>query len=150
MFSIHREQPSSWRVEVSSGQGSREVKTSLHLTDKPLVDHFSFISGKVPRKAASITCLFFICIKHTLHVTVAFWCLKETNLSTAPCFRCATGRLSERRDWEDRILQSDGVLQPSQLQLAGQNQQLCSVHCKYYLINFKHVWLLMIWNQKVC
>ncbi|MCI4379204.1 hypothetical protein PGIGA_G00225290 [Pangasianodon gigas] len=38
------EQPSSWGVEVSSGQGSREVKTSWHLSDKPLVDHISFDS----------------------------------------------------------------------------------------------------------
>ncbi|KAK3549209.1 hypothetical protein QTP70_034209 [Hemibagrus guttatus] len=45
------EQPSSWGVEVSSGQGSREVKTSLHLGDKPLVDHFSFISD-VPLDAS--------------------------------------------------------------------------------------------------
>ncbi|XP_062860210.1 protein zwilch homolog [Trichomycterus rosablanca] len=36
------EQPSSWRVEVSSGQGSREVKTSWHLSDKPLVNHVTF------------------------------------------------------------------------------------------------------------
>ncbi|XP_060779860.1 protein zwilch homolog [Neoarius graeffei] len=35
------EQPSSWGVEVCSGQGPREVKTSWHLSDKPLVDHFS-------------------------------------------------------------------------------------------------------------
>ncbi|XP_017321687.3 protein zwilch homolog isoform X1 [Ictalurus punctatus] len=35
------EQPSSWGVEVSSGKGSGEVKTSWHLSDKPLVDHFS-------------------------------------------------------------------------------------------------------------
>ncbi|XP_036441159.1 protein zwilch homolog [Colossoma macropomum] len=39
------EQPTSWAVEVSSGQGSREVKTSWHLSDKPLVDHVTFDSG---------------------------------------------------------------------------------------------------------
>ncbi|XP_072550898.1 protein zwilch homolog [Salminus brasiliensis] len=39
------EQPMSWGVEVSSGQGSREVKTSWHLSDKPLVDHIAFDSG---------------------------------------------------------------------------------------------------------
>ncbi|KAI4880830.1 hypothetical protein NFI96_010984 [Prochilodus magdalenae] len=39
------EQPSSWGVEVSSGQGSREVKTSFYLSDKPLVDHIIFDSG---------------------------------------------------------------------------------------------------------
>uniref|UniRef100_A0A8B9LBY8 Protein zwilch n=1 Tax=Astyanax mexicanus TaxID=7994 RepID=A0A8B9LBY8_ASTMX len=38
------EQPMSWGVEVSSGQGSREVKTSFHLSDKPLVDHITFDS----------------------------------------------------------------------------------------------------------
>ncbi|KAL7871242.1 hypothetical protein SRHO_G00087390 [Serrasalmus rhombeus] len=41
----HTEQPTSWAVEVSSGQGSREVKTSWHLSDKPLVDHVPFDSG---------------------------------------------------------------------------------------------------------
>ncbi|KAL6479079.1 hypothetical protein MHYP_G00125120 [Metynnis hypsauchen] len=41
----HMEQPTSWAVEVSSGQGSREVKTSWHLSDKPLVDHVTFDSG---------------------------------------------------------------------------------------------------------
>uniref|UniRef100_A0A3B4DZ76 Protein zwilch n=1 Tax=Pygocentrus nattereri TaxID=42514 RepID=A0A3B4DZ76_PYGNA len=40
----HTEQPTSWAVEVSSGQGSREVKTSWHLSDKPLVDHVPFDS----------------------------------------------------------------------------------------------------------
>ncbi|XP_066540881.1 protein zwilch homolog [Hoplias malabaricus] len=39
------EQPTSWAVEVSSGQGSRDVKTSWHLSDKPLVDHVIFDSG---------------------------------------------------------------------------------------------------------
>ncbi|XP_047678551.1 protein zwilch homolog isoform X2 [Tachysurus fulvidraco] len=45
------EQPLSWGVEVSSGQGSREVKTSLHLSDKPLVDHISSNSD-VPLEAS--------------------------------------------------------------------------------------------------
>ncbi|KAF7699064.1 protein zwilch homolog [Silurus meridionalis] len=38
------EQPASWGVEVSSGQGSREVKTSWHVSDKPLVDHIIYDS----------------------------------------------------------------------------------------------------------
>ncbi|XP_026855282.2 protein zwilch homolog [Electrophorus electricus] len=38
------EQPSSWGVVVSSGQGSREVKTTFHLSDRPLVDHVTFDS----------------------------------------------------------------------------------------------------------
>lgn len=134
IYSIHREQPSSWGVEISSGQGPREVKTSWHLSDKPLVDHISFDSGDLSREAVSITCLFFIFMKHTLHMIVAFW-LKQTSLSTTPCFRCSTGGLSEWREWEDCILQNHGVLQPGQLQLAGQNQQLAIVHCRCYLIH---------------
>lgn len=38
-YFYEKEQPFSWAVEVSSGQGSKEVKTSLYLSDKPLVDH---------------------------------------------------------------------------------------------------------------
>ncbi|XP_076848458.1 protein zwilch homolog [Brachyhypopomus gauderio] len=38
------EQPSSWAVEVSSGQGSREVKTFYLLSDVPLVHHVTFDS----------------------------------------------------------------------------------------------------------
>lgn len=34
-------------MEVSSGQGSKEVKTALYLSDKPLVDHISFDLGEV-------------------------------------------------------------------------------------------------------
>ncbi|XP_051513065.1 protein zwilch homolog isoform X1 [Myxocyprinus asiaticus] len=41
-YFYEKEQPFSWGVEVASGQGSREVKTSLHLSDKPLVDHINF------------------------------------------------------------------------------------------------------------
>ncbi|KAI7802555.1 protein zwilch homolog [Triplophysa rosa] len=41
-YFYEKEQPFSWAVEVSSGQGSREVKTSYYLSDKSLVDHISF------------------------------------------------------------------------------------------------------------
>jgi len=34
-------------MEVSSGQGSKEVKTALYLSDKPLVDHICFDLGEV-------------------------------------------------------------------------------------------------------
>lgn len=34
-----------WGVEVSSGHGPREVKTSLQLSDRPLVDHIIFDTG---------------------------------------------------------------------------------------------------------
>ncbi|XP_038124852.1 protein zwilch homolog [Cyprinodon tularosa] len=37
-----KEQPVVWGVEISSGQGPREVRTSLQLSDKPLVDHVIF------------------------------------------------------------------------------------------------------------
>ncbi|XP_067356714.1 protein zwilch homolog isoform X2 [Channa argus] len=37
-----KEHPVAWGVEVSSGQGLREVRTSLQLTDRPLVDHVIF------------------------------------------------------------------------------------------------------------
>ncbi|CAJ1056611.1 protein zwilch homolog [Xyrichtys novacula] len=37
-----KEHPIMWGVEVSSGHGSREVKTSLQLSDRPLVDHVIF------------------------------------------------------------------------------------------------------------
>lgn len=136
MCFIHREQPSSWGVEVSSGKGSGEVKTSWHLSDKPLVDHFSSDSGKFPRKLYLLL-VYSSTAWNILHMIVAFWWLKETRLSTTPHSRCAPGGLSEWREWEDCILQNDGVLQPGQLQLAGQNHQLCSVHCKCYLIHFK-------------
>uniref|UniRef100_A0A671MPV6 Protein zwilch n=1 Tax=Sinocyclocheilus anshuiensis TaxID=1608454 RepID=A0A671MPV6_9TELE len=41
-YFYEKEQPFSWAMEVSSGQGSKEVKTTLYLSDKPLVDHVSF------------------------------------------------------------------------------------------------------------
>lgn len=40
-----REPPVMWGVEVSSGHGSREVKTGLQLSDRPLVDHVIFDTG---------------------------------------------------------------------------------------------------------
>lgn len=41
----HREQPLMWGVEISSGHGPREVKTSLQLSDRPLVDHVIVETG---------------------------------------------------------------------------------------------------------
>ncbi|XP_050990919.1 protein zwilch homolog isoform X2 [Labeo rohita] len=41
-YFYEKEQPFSWAMEVSSGQGSKEVKTALYLSDKPLVDHICF------------------------------------------------------------------------------------------------------------
>ncbi|XP_065139321.1 protein zwilch homolog isoform X2 [Paramisgurnus dabryanus] len=41
-YFYEKEQPFFWAVDVASGQGSREVKTSYHLSDKSLVDHVSF------------------------------------------------------------------------------------------------------------
>uniref|UniRef100_A0A671VM14 Protein zwilch n=1 Tax=Sparus aurata TaxID=8175 RepID=A0A671VM14_SPAAU len=37
-----KEHPVVWGVEVSSGNGAREVRTSLQLSDRPLVDHIIF------------------------------------------------------------------------------------------------------------
>ncbi|XP_076589126.1 protein zwilch homolog [Chaetodon auriga] len=37
-----KEQPVMWGVEVSSGHSPREVRTSLQLSDRPLVDHVIF------------------------------------------------------------------------------------------------------------
>ncbi|KAM9855052.1 protein zwilch homolog [Aulostomus maculatus] len=37
-----KEHPVVWGVEVSSGHGPREVRTSLQLSDRPLVDHVIF------------------------------------------------------------------------------------------------------------
>uniref|UniRef100_A0A3Q0R721 Protein zwilch n=1 Tax=Amphilophus citrinellus TaxID=61819 RepID=A0A3Q0R721_AMPCI len=37
-----KEHPVVWGVELSSGHGSREVRTSLQLSDRPLVDHVIF------------------------------------------------------------------------------------------------------------
>ncbi|KAK5619544.1 hypothetical protein CRENBAI_013930 [Crenichthys baileyi] len=37
-----KEHPVVWGVEISSSQGLREVRTSLQLSDKPLVDHVIF------------------------------------------------------------------------------------------------------------
>ncbi|XP_047452806.1 protein zwilch homolog [Mugil cephalus] len=37
-----KEHPVMWGVEVSSGHGPREVRTSLQLSDRPLVDHVIF------------------------------------------------------------------------------------------------------------
>lgn len=42
---FHREHPLEWGVEVSSGHGPREVRTSLLLSDRPLVDHVVFETG---------------------------------------------------------------------------------------------------------
>lgn len=36
-----------WGVEVSSGNGAREVRTSLQLSDRPLVDHIIFDTGEL-------------------------------------------------------------------------------------------------------
>uniref|UniRef100_A0A8C1JXV0 Protein zwilch n=1 Tax=Cyprinus carpio TaxID=7962 RepID=A0A8C1JXV0_CYPCA len=41
-YFYEKEQPFSWAMEVSSGQGSKEVKTALYLSDRPLVDHVRF------------------------------------------------------------------------------------------------------------
>ncbi|XP_040018025.2 protein zwilch homolog [Gasterosteus aculeatus] len=41
-----KEQPVLWGAEVSSGHGSREVRTSMTLSDRPLVDHVIFESGE--------------------------------------------------------------------------------------------------------
>ncbi|XP_069383880.1 protein zwilch homolog isoform X1 [Paralichthys olivaceus] len=38
-YQNHREQPVLWGAEVFSGHGPREVRTSLQLSDRPLVDH---------------------------------------------------------------------------------------------------------------
>lgn len=45
IFVLYREHPILWGVEVSSGHGPREVRTSLHLSDRPLVDHVIFETG---------------------------------------------------------------------------------------------------------
>ncbi|MBN3306676.1 ZWILC protein, partial [Amia calva] len=42
------EHPQTWRVEVSSGHGHRELKTCWQLSDKPPVDHVSFSSADFP------------------------------------------------------------------------------------------------------
>lgn len=34
-----------WGAELSSGHGAREVKTTMQLSDKPLVDHVVFDTG---------------------------------------------------------------------------------------------------------
>lgn len=34
-----------WGVEISSGHGPREVRTSLQLSDRPLVDHVVIETG---------------------------------------------------------------------------------------------------------
>lgn len=39
---IQKEHPVMWSVELSSGHGSREVRTLLQLSDRPLVDHVIF------------------------------------------------------------------------------------------------------------
>lgn len=39
-----KEEPTAWGVEVFSGQGSREARTSFHLSDQPQVDHVIFSS----------------------------------------------------------------------------------------------------------
>lgn len=64
-----REQPFSWAVEVSSGQGSKEVKTSLYLSDKPLVDHIHLDLGK------ACSCFCCCCFCHVLYWVG--WSLKE-------------------------------------------------------------------------
>lgn len=47
------EPPAMWSVEVSSGQGSREVKTILHLSDQPPVEHIVFDTGNLKKKSKS-------------------------------------------------------------------------------------------------
>uniref|UniRef100_A0AAY4B2X7 Protein zwilch n=1 Tax=Denticeps clupeoides TaxID=299321 RepID=A0AAY4B2X7_9TELE len=63
-----KEKPISWGVELSSGQGCREVKTSSYFSDKPLVDHATFDSDglfdrtvidenkQVPYYSTMVTC----------------------------------------------------------------------------------------------
>ncbi|XP_037308535.2 protein zwilch homolog [Pungitius pungitius] len=41
-----KEQPVLWGAEVSSGHGSRDVRTSITLSDRPLVDHVIFESDE--------------------------------------------------------------------------------------------------------
>lgn len=45
LFFYHREHPLMWGVEVSSGHGPREVRTSLQLSNRPLVDHIIIETG---------------------------------------------------------------------------------------------------------
>nr|XP_015198637.1 PREDICTED: protein zwilch homolog [Lepisosteus oculatus]XP_015198638.1 PREDICTED: protein zwilch homolog [Lepisosteus oculatus]XP_015198639.1 PREDICTED: protein zwilch homolog [Lepisosteus oculatus]XP_015198640.1 PREDICTED: protein zwilch homolog [Lepisosteus oculatus] len=43
-----KEHPQTWRVEVSSGHGPQELKTTWQLSDKPPVDHVAFNMADVP------------------------------------------------------------------------------------------------------
>ncbi|XP_064191622.1 protein zwilch homolog isoform X1 [Anguilla rostrata] len=43
-----KEHPITWSVEISSGQGKREVRTSWQLSDKPPVDHVTFDMADFP------------------------------------------------------------------------------------------------------
>ncbi|XP_077566806.1 protein zwilch homolog [Stigmatopora nigra] len=40
-----KEYPAVWGVEVSSGQGPHRVRTSLQVSDRPLIDHVTFEAG---------------------------------------------------------------------------------------------------------
>lgn len=42
---VNREQPTEWVAEVFSGHSPHEVRTSLHLSDRPLCDHVNFSTG---------------------------------------------------------------------------------------------------------
>uniref|UniRef100_A0A8C5DQY7 Protein zwilch n=1 Tax=Gouania willdenowi TaxID=441366 RepID=A0A8C5DQY7_GOUWI len=59
-----KEHPVLWGIEVSSGHGPREVRTSLQLSDTPLVDHVVFETGKLVYFLEK--CLVLCCSFHTL------------------------------------------------------------------------------------
>uniref|UniRef100_A0A7N6ACA4 Protein zwilch n=1 Tax=Anabas testudineus TaxID=64144 RepID=A0A7N6ACA4_ANATE len=50
-----KEHPVVWGAEVSSGHGPREVRTTLQLSDRPLVDHVIFETG-VPHAQYLMPC----------------------------------------------------------------------------------------------
>ncbi|KAJ8281236.1 hypothetical protein GJAV_G00065140 [Gymnothorax javanicus] len=49
-----KEHPITWAVEILSGQGKREVKTSWQLSDKPPVDHMTFDMPDTPLETTLI------------------------------------------------------------------------------------------------
>uniref|UniRef100_A0AAY4B6C1 Protein zwilch n=1 Tax=Denticeps clupeoides TaxID=299321 RepID=A0AAY4B6C1_9TELE len=73
-----KEKPISWGVELSSGQGCREVKTSSYFSDKPLVDHATFDSG-ISRLFHSFTTVLCVCVCiHSLQLSLQ-WGANEDN-----------------------------------------------------------------------
>lgn len=119
LYFFNREHPIMWGVEVSSGHGPREVKTSLQLSDRPLVDHIIFDTGN---------------IFYALKITYARKMKKNSWISKTVLFFRLPKWNGEWRQRGPCLLFHHGVLQSCQLCMNEHSARLWHyevVYCQY-------------------